>query len=123
MPYGVDRTAVALRVVRAVEPLRVAARVLVADRDHHGGGLPDPERFHVDVAGDRATVSLPDSGRTLHVSVPGAVMSPHRDRWCGFFLARESERGLNPIDDYLYAVDARFALAPGERNGIVVGLE
>lgn len=123
MPYGVDRTAVALRVVRAVEPLRVAARVLVADRDHHGGGLPDPERFHIDVAGDRATVSLPDCGRTLHVSAPGAVMSPHRDRWSGFFEARESERGLNPIDDYLYAVDARFTLAPGERNGIVVGLE
>ena len=56
-------------------------------------------------------------------SAPGSVMSPHRDRWCGFFEARESERGLNPIDDYLYAVDARFSVAPGERNGIVVGLE
>jgi predicted glycogen debranching enzyme len=50
-------------------------------------------------------------------------MSPHRDQWSAFFLARESERGLNAIDDYLYAVDARFVLSPGERNGIVVGLE
>ncbi len=123
MPYGHDRTAIALRAVRAVEPLRVSAKVLVADRDHHGGSLPDPNRFTVAVDGDRATVSLPDSGRTLHVSAPGATMSPHRDRWSAFFLARESERGLNAIDDYLYAVDARFSLAPGERGGLVVGLD
>jgi predicted glycogen debranching enzyme len=123
MPYGHDRTAIALRAVRAVEPLRVTARVLVADRDHHGGSLPDPERFAVSVDGDRAAVSLPDCGRTLYVSAPGATMSPHRDRWSAFFLARESERGLNAIDDYLYAADARFSLAPGERGGLVVGLD
>lgn len=124
MPYGLDRTAVALRAVRAAEQLRCVARVLVADRDHHGGGLPDPERFVINVDAERAEIALPESGRTLFVAAPsGAVLSPHRDRWTGFFLARESERGLNPFDDYLYAVDARFALAPGERAGIVVGLE
>jgi len=123
MPYGLDRTALALRVVRAVEPVRWTARVLVADRDHHGGGLPEPDRFRVEVDGDRAAVALPNCGRVLHVAVPGAVLSPRRDRWSGFFLSRESERGLNPIDDYLYAVDARLTLAPGERGGLVVGLE
>jgi hypothetical protein len=123
MPYGHDRTAIALRAVRAAEPLRVTARVLVADRDHHGGSLPDPERFTVTVDGDRAAVRLPEGGRTLHVSAPGAAMSPHRDRWSAFFLARESERGLNAIDDYLYALDARFTLALGERGGLVVGLD
>jgi len=123
MPHGLDRTAIALRVVRAVEPLRCTARVLVADRDHHGGGLPDPERFSVNVDGERGEVGLPDSGRTVYVAVPGAVFSSHRDRWTDFFAARESERGLNPIDDYLFVLDARFVLALGERGGIVVGLE
>ncbi len=123
MPYGLDRTAVALRVVRAAEPLRCTARVVVADRDHHGGGLPDPERFTVEVDGERAAIALPESGRTVHVAVPGAVLNPRRDRWSGFFAARESERGLNPVDDYLHVVDARFTLAPGERGGYVAGLE
>ena len=123
MPYGADRTAIAVRAGRAAEALRITARVLVTDRDHHGGAVPDPERFHVDVDGDRAQVSLPESGRTLHVWAPGAVVSPHRDRWNAFFLARESERGLNAIDDYLYAVDARFTLEPGARGGIVIGLD
>jgi predicted glycogen debranching enzyme len=123
MPYGLDRTALALRAVRAAEPLRVTARVLIADRDHHGGRLPDPERFTINVEEDRAAVSLPDCGRTVYIAAPGAVVSPHRDQWSAFFLARESERGLNAIDDYLYAADARFTLAPGARGGIVVGLE
>lgn len=117
MPDGLDRTAVALRAVRAVEPLRVVARVLVADRDHHGGRLPDPERFTIHVEGDRAAVMLPDCGRTLYVTAPGAVVSPHRDQWSAFFLARESERGLNAIDDYLYAVDARFRSRPANAAG------
>jgi predicted glycogen debranching enzyme len=123
MPHGLDRTAMGLRVVRAAEPLRCTARVLVADRDHHGGGLPDPERFSINVDGERAEVGLPDSGRTVYVAVPGAVITPHRIRWTDFFAARESERGLNPIDDYLFVLDARFVLAHGERGGIVAGLE
>ena len=123
MPYGHDRTAIALRVVRAAEPLRLTARVLVADRDHHGGSLPDPDRFTANVDGDRAQIVLPDCGRTVHVAMPGAVMSPHRDRWSGFFAARESERGLNALNDYLYVLDAHLTLAPGQRSGIVVGLE
>jgi glycogen debranching enzyme len=123
MPYGLDRCAVALKAVRATEPLRCTARVLIADRDHHGGGLPNPERFTINVDADHAAITLPDSGRTVHVAVPGAVLSGAHDRWAGFFAARESERGLNPVDDYLHALDARFTLAPGERGGIVVGLE
>ncbi len=123
MPYGHDRTAIALRVVRAAEPLRCTARVLVADRDHHGGWLPDPDRFTANVDGDRAQIVLPDCGRTVHVAMPGAVMSPHRDRWSGFFAARESERGLNALNDYLYVLDAHLTLAPGQRAGIVAGLD
>ncbi len=123
MPYGHDRSAVALRAVRAAESLRCTARVLIADRDHHGGGLPDPERFSINVDADHASIALPDCGRTVHVAVPGAVLSGAHDRWSGFFAVREGERGLNPVDDYLHAIDARFTLAPGERGGVVVGLE
>jgi glycogen debranching enzyme len=123
MPYGRDRTAVALRVVRAVEPLHCTARVLVADRDHHGGALPDPARFTVTAGGDRAAIALPDCGRTVHVVLPGAALSTAHDRWAGFFAEREFERGLDANDDYVHVLDALFTLAPGERGGVVVGLE
>ena len=50
-------------VLRSSGPVahRGRMRLLVADRDHHGGDLPDPDFFTTTVAGERATVALPAS--------------------------------------------------------------
>jgi glycogen debranching enzyme len=122
MEYGVDRTAIALHVARAAEPLVVTGRVLLADRDHHGGPLPDPAGFAVSFEGATASITLPASDGRLRVSAPGAALAPACDRWSGFFAERESERGLDPLDDYAHVLDVRSTLAPGTRGGIVVGL-
>jgi glycogen debranching enzyme len=123
MPYGRDETALAVRVVHAAAPIAFELRVVVADRDHHGGPLPDPAGFRVAVDGDRAAIALPACGRTLHVAVLGATLAAANDRWTGFYAEREAERGLDPLDDYLHALDACFTLAPGAGGGLVVGLE
>jgi glycogen debranching enzyme len=123
MAYGRDETAVALRLVRAAAPVAFTLRLVVGDRDHHGGPLPDPAAFVTTVAGDRATIALPASARTLHVAVGGAALAAAGDRWTGFYAEREAERGLDPLDDYVHALDARFVLPPGDGRGIVVGLE
>jgi glycogen debranching enzyme len=123
MDYGADRTAVALRAVRATGPLDVTARVLAADRDHHGGPLPDPAGFHVTIAGSSAAIALPQSDGAIHVDVAGAQLTAAADRWVGFFAQREAERGLDPYDDYVHALDATFTLEPGGAAGVVVGLQ
>jgi glycogen debranching enzyme len=123
MQYGVDRTAVALHALRATEPLACTARLLVADRDHHGGDLPATAGFALHIVGDRAAIALPACERTLHVASPGAALVAAGERWNGFFAVRESERGLAAEDDYLHALDARWNLAPGARGGVTVGLE
>ena len=122
MQYGADRTAVALHVVRASEPLFVSGHVLMADRDQHGGPLPDPAGFSVEFEGVTAAIRLPASDGRVRVSAPGAVLTPTCDRWSGFFAERESERGLDPLDDYAHVLDVRSTLTPGDRGGLVVGL-
>ena len=122
MAYGSDSTGMSIWVARAVAPVTCTLRVLVGDRDHHGGGLPDPAGFAVSIEDDRATVALPDAQRTLHVSVPGAVLTARNDRWSDFYAEREAERGLDPLDDYVHALDATFVLDPDECGGIVAGL-
>ena len=122
MPYGRDETAYAVRVVAAPSPVALTLQLVVADRDHHGGPLPDPAGFVVDVDGDRATVALPACARTLHVAVPGGALTPANDRWNGFCADREAERGLDAVDDYVRALEARLTLEPGASGGIVVGL-
>ena len=122
MAHGRDETVLVVRSARAGGPVDLRIRVLVTDRDHHGGPLPDPELFTVSVAGERATVGLPESKRLLHVWAPGASLSPARSRWSDFELPRERERGLPDRADYLHALEAARTLGPGGTAGIAFGL-
>jgi len=123
MPFGIDATAVALSVTRARGPLGVRARLVVADRDHHGGPLPDPASFAPALTDGGATVALPASGRTLHVFAPGASAEVAADRYAGFALPRETERGLTDVDDYAHVLTLAWELAEGRNAGVVLSLD
>jgi glycogen debranching enzyme len=122
MVYGRDETVLVVRVVRSPAPLVLRLRVLVTDREHHGGPLPDPELFTTVVAGERATVALPACGQLLHLWAPGGALSPARNRWSDFAFFREHERGLADRADELHAVDVLLAVGPGERAGLAFGM-
>jgi glycogen debranching enzyme len=123
MPYGVDAIAVALRVLRARGPVHVAGRLIVADRDHHGGALPDPAAFRTTLGEGAAAVALPASQRTLHVFAPGARAEAAREVYAGYALPRETERGLQDADDYLHVLTLRWELAEGRDGGAVMTLD
>jgi predicted glycogen debranching enzyme len=123
MPRDRDAVALCLRVVRARLPLTVDVRLLAADRDHHGGPLPEPELFEVECTAGGAAVRLPVSQRTLHVSAAGAAFEAARERYAGFALARETERGLQDADDYAHVLSFHENLAPGGTGGCVMSLD
>lgn len=121
MPRGADAIAVLLRAARARGPLGVRGRLVIADRDHHGGPLPDADRFTAERNAAGLAIALPASGATLHVAAPGAVgIQTARERYEGYLLARETERGLQDVDDYLHACTITWRLAPGDEDGVVV---
>lgn len=121
MPLGADAVAVLLRAVRARAPFEVRGRLIVADRDHHGGPLPDPNGFVTTPADGGLTITLPASGATLRVAAPRArSVDSARERYEGYLLPGETERGLQDTDDYLHACTIAWRLAPGEANGVVV---
>ncbi len=123
MPFDRDATAVSIRVVRARLPLTVQLRVLAADRDHHGGPLPDPARFTVVTEAGAATVDLPECRRRLFIRAPNALVHAAAERYAGFALARESERGLTAFDDYAYVATFVQSLEPAQTGGCVVTLD
>lgn len=124
MPRDRDSTAVALRVVRARSALTLTGRILVADRDHHGGALPAPAEFSVTCdSSNGATIRLPLCGRTLYADAPDACFEAASERYTGFALAREAERGLQAVDDYAYLLRFTQELAPGTSGGCVVSLD
>jgi predicted glycogen debranching enzyme len=123
MPPGADATAVSLRAVRARSPLVIRGRLVVADRDHHGGALPDVAAFTTAPADDGATIALPASQRTLHVFAPGAGAQFASERYAGYVLARETERELQDVDDYAHVLTLEWTLADGADAGVVLTLD
>jgi predicted glycogen debranching enzyme len=123
MPLGVDATALALRVLRARRPIQVAGRLIVADRDHHGGPLPDLAGFTTAAAPDGATVALPLSQRTLHVYAPTAGVRFASERYQGYALPRETERGTGDVDDYAHVLTLDWEIAEGRDAGVVLTLD
>ena len=124
MPLGADATAVVLRAVRARSNLAVRGRLIVADRDHHGGPLPPIDDFALNADAYGLTVGLPLTGRTLHVAALGARHAAvGNERYDGYLLARETERGLTDVDDYYHAYTFAWDLAPGDRTGVVMTLD
>ncbi|MEA2666170.1 MAG: hypothetical protein QOI11_3114 [Candidatus Eremiobacteraeota bacterium] len=123
MPLGADATALSLRVARARGPLAVGGRLIVADRDHHGGELPDPAAFTPSLGADGAAVRLPACGRTLHVRAPGATVETASERYAGYALPRETERGLQDGDDYAHVLTLGWKLAQGHAGGVVLTLD
>lgn len=122
MAHGRDETALVLRSLRARAPIDARMQLLVADRDHHGGGLPDPDFFTTTIAGERATVALPACRRLLHVWAPGGALAAAGVRWLDFEFQRERERGLPDRADYLNALDVSLTVPPLGRTGIAFGL-
>ena len=125
MPYGLDRTAVALRVVRARRAAAVhGARARRRPRPSRRraarpGALRDRRRRR-----PRRESRCPTRGRTLHVSVPGAVLSARARPLVG--LLRRARERARPQPDRRLPARARRARSrsqPGERGGVVVGLE
>ncbi|MEA2787088.1 MAG: hypothetical protein QOF71_3192, partial [Candidatus Eremiobacteraeota bacterium] len=123
MPEGADATAVVLRVVRARSPLAIRGRLVVADRDHHGGALPDVSAFTTTPVDAGATIALPASQRTLHVFAPGTVAHVASERYAGYVLPRETERGLQDVDDYAHVLTLEWTLSGGAQSGVVLTLD
>ncbi|HEY6234351.1 MAG TPA: glycogen debranching enzyme N-terminal domain-containing protein [Candidatus Elarobacter sp.] len=123
MPFGADATAMVLHVARARSPLAIRGRLVVADRDHHRGALPDVASFATVTLDGRATVALPASQRMLRVFAPGASFQIASERYNGYALPRETERGLQDTDDYAHVLTLGWTLAEDAGDGVVLTLD
>lgn len=123
MEPGADTTYAAWKLITPVraEPMRLAVRLLVNARDHHGsmhaGGIEPRIEHH----GARVAVAMPD-WFTLRLEARGGQMSAQSVWIENFDLPVERERGLGDRDNHLCVAQAELELRAGEWVGIVGSL-
>ncbi|HYM80131.1 MAG TPA: amylo-alpha-1,6-glucosidase [Candidatus Limnocylindria bacterium] len=120
MEHGENTTHVEYRLVAAHAAVRLALRALVNRRDHHLLTSPGVERAEIDPTPDGMRVLLAP-GPPLWLSAPGADLIPAQQWHRQFALAREAERGLDHVEDHLFAGELVAVLAAGESLTVTAG--
>ena len=123
MEPDANTTCVRYTVLRARGPVALTLKALVNCRDYHATTHAGDWRMDVVPVTDGVRVTAFDGARSLLLLAAGAAARAEHDWYHNFDLARESERGLDHLDDALHAVTFEARLAAGESLTLVVSAE
>ncbi len=118
MEPGANTTYVRYDLRRGTAPLTLSVKAIVNHRDHHGNtragdwvpeieGLPGGLRV----------------GADLYLLCTGAAVTTASEWYRGYWLSQEAYRGLDALDDNLYAGRFDAVLSPGDSLALVASTE
>jgi predicted glycogen debranching enzyme len=123
MVQGENTTFVHYTLARASSPLEIDLKALVNYRDFHS--VTHAGDWHMKIAPvGNGVMVLPFDGATpFYLKSAQASCEPQHEWFRDCYLPRETERGLDDHEDYLFAALFRAKLNPGESLTIVVTTE
>ena len=123
MVQGENTTFIHYTLSRSSGPIEIDAKALVNYRDFHS--LTHAGDWHMKIAPvDQGVMILPFDGATpFYLKSAQASCEPQHEWYRGCYLTRETERGLDDHEDYLFAALFHAKLYPGESLTIVVTTE
>lgn len=106
---------------RATAPLTLTGKALVNHRDYHG--ITRISNWHTDITPtDNGLCIIPFDGATpLFLLSADTQFTPHNEWYNRYYLSIEAYRGLEAVEDHLYAADFRVALTVGQSVTLVAG--
>jgi len=123
MEQGANTTYVRYGVLRASQPVRLVAKVLVNYRDYHATTHAGGWRMAVEAIPGGLRVRAFDGARPFVLVAEGAEVQAEHSWYEGFDLTRERERGLDSREDHLCVGSFQADLPPGERLTLVLSAE
>ena len=123
MQVGANTSYVRYDLTRSSAPLRLRIKALVDYRDHHGRTRADGWPMQVSQVPYGLRVEAFDGAAPYFLFSGGAAISPQHQWYRGHFLAVEHYRGLDPLDDHLYAGCLEAALQPGDSLTVVISTD
>jgi predicted glycogen debranching enzyme len=119
METGANTTYIRYHLARASGPVDLHLKAIVNHRDHHANTRAGERDLDVDPIDHGLRVIAPDSDVALNLRSDSAQATLDPVWYRGYHLALEAYRGLNPVDDNLYAGCFRATLQPGDSVTLV----
>jgi predicted glycogen debranching enzyme len=123
MCHGQNTTYVEYTVVRGSSGVDLDLKVLVNYRDFHGSTHAGNWRMKIDPVENGVQVTAFDGATPFYLKCPGAVYQPRHEWYRNCFLPVEKERGLDDLEDHLFAALFQAKLRVGTSVTFVASTE
>ncbi len=125
MEQGANTTYVRYDLRRASGPLALTIKVITNHREHHGNTHVEEHLvpLRVEQAAHGLKVSAHAGAVALYLLCDRAEATPQHEWHRGYYLSVEAYRGLDALDDNLYAGLFEATLQPGEALTLVASTE
>ena len=123
MEHGTNTTYVRYDLRRGNQPLTLAIKVLVNYRDHHANTHAGDWQMRVEPAHNGLRVTAFEGAGPFYLLSDRAEATSQHRWYRDYFLSQESYRGLDALDDNLYAAHVDATLHPGESLTIVASTD
>jgi len=123
MQPGANTTYIHYNLRRASAPLALSIKALVNYRDHHGSTQADDWHMRVEPVPQGLEVRAFEGAHPFHLLSDQVQATPHHDWYRDYLLSLEAYRGLDTLDDHLYAGHFGARLNPGESLTLVASTD
>jgi len=123
MQPGANTTYIRYDLRRATAPVSLSIKAIVNYRDHHSNTYAGDWQMRVEPVAHGLQVTAFDGAVPLYLLSDSAEAMPQHE-WCReYFLSVEKSRGLDALDDNLYAGLFQATLLPGHSLTIIASTE
>ncbi len=123
MGPGANTTYVKYDYISGRGALCLEAKILVNYRDFHQTTRSGDWQMSVEAVADGVRVDAFDGAAPIFLLSDGATIDPRHEWYRDYYLSVEAFRGLDTLDDNLYAAHAAGILEPGESVTLVLSSE
>ncbi len=123
MQPGANTTYIRYDLHRATAPLALSIKAIVNYRDHHSNTYAGDWQMRVEPVAHGLQVTAFDGAVPFYLQSDRCEAMPQHEWYQDYFLSVERCRGLDALDDNLYAGHFHAVLHPGESLTIVASTE
>jgi predicted glycogen debranching enzyme len=123
MQQGANTTHIRYHLCRGSAPVELTIKAIVNHRDHHANTRSDDWQACIERVPYGLQVTTDEEAAPLYLLSDRAGATPQHEWYTGYFLSVEDYRGLDALDDNLYAGFFQATLQPGDSLTLVASTE